>query len=147
MREFARWGTWLGVCVALAGCGDGVQQASWRLPDDSQLLVTTDPSPARAGAATLLAIIGHGDWSGEPFSGGRVFYRLASAGDSQGTWLPMRRDNEVAFETVVGDTVGDHAIFTAPIVLPAGEVGLHFRVEGGVFSSPIELTDWRLEVE
>ncbi len=149
MRELAKRGTWLWLCVALAACGGGAPEEEapgdeeeaaagtfWQLEEDSELSATTEPWPPRAGAATLVVAMGPGDWSEDPF-GGRVSYRLAPAGGSPGTWQPMGRRGGGEYEVT----------FAAPVVLPEGDVGIHFRVEGGVFSSPVELTDWQIAVE
>jgi hypothetical protein len=138
------------VCLLLAASlacrKEAPEGDSARAPHEAQGSVSWEPGeygfdasvvpwPARSGAAvTIRAIAGIDD--GDRRFSGDVSFRIQPEGGAAGAWVRM-----------AGTEIGDEGTrFEAEQRLPAGKVGLHFRINDLNLGRVVELTDWTLEV-
>jgi hypothetical protein len=153
MRRFERWQALIVVSAVLwfplaLACGSpGPDAASesaakepgtyWQLLDDSNLDVALEPWPPSAGSATLRAVATLGDWSEDQILAEQLSYRIAEIEDGFDPWTPMTRTAEDE----------DQRHFEATVALEPGTWFVQLKVEGSAYDEPLELTDWKVEVD
>jgi hypothetical protein len=151
MRRFVKWPIlMLAVLCSLptSSCGspesDVAEESaaqepgtSWQLLDDSNLDVGLEPWPPRAGSATLRAVATLGDWSENQILAEQLSYRIAEIEDGFDPWTQMTRIAEDE----------ERRTFEAAVALEPGTWFLQLKVEGSAYDEPLELTDWKVEVD
>ncbi|MHB8800917.1 MAG: hypothetical protein ACYDBY_20950 [Thermoanaerobaculia bacterium] len=133
--------------AACLGCRKEAPEGdSARAPHEAQGSVSWEPGeygfdasvvpwPASSGTTvTIRAVAGIDD--GDRRFSGDVSFRIQPEGGAAGAWVRM-----------TGTEVGDEGTrFEAEQLLPAGRVGIHFRINDLNLGRVVELTDWTLEV-
>lgn len=109
----------------------------WKLADDSELAVITDPWPPPSGRIIkLIADVGLGDSGVAGVD--RLQWRVVAAGAQGGSWQDMVR---------VRDDPTRGMVFEKLIILPRGRLAIHFRVYHLGQEPQTDLTDWTLDVQ